>query len=275
MIDPTKLPQGADASKWQGVLTRDLASTPSLLLGAEPRLYTMRDVDLFRAAKMQFLAIRMSLGVNPDKVGRQNASMLLQEGFSVLGYHFLTAQEPTADQFRVFTKAMDGIPFNIPPAVDLEPNTDRTRPSTEVANNFVARLDKWIPTQPLIAGWKRSIAYTNQVFGDMIMGTKPSAANAALRACYKWVANWNTNGRDPYMPRLWSGMPWLIWQYTVTMDFFPDGRDLDRDCWNVAVHPLPGGATPPPPPPPPPDKLYRISFDSDGDTWMGYLHKEA
>jgi GH25 family lysozyme M1 (1,4-beta-N-acetylmuramidase) len=114
-----------------------------------------------------------------------------------------------------------------------------TYPTEAIVDVIGLRLTEWMKSQTKLTKFPYPVIYTNASSGNVIF------KSLTMSRYLLWVANWNV--QTPYLPKIWTNKPYLLWQNYVIKDASDYGiaGSLDHDVWGNYME-FPGGTTPPP-----------------------------
>lgn len=105
-----------------------------------------------------FVYIKCTEGATlTDPLWRTNALGARNEGLHVGGYHYFRMTSSAHDQFKNFKQALDLIPFDLIPMVDVETSDGATKKELQDSLQvFLKLLEKEYKVTPMIYGTQRS-----------------------------------------------------------------------------------------------------------------------
>jgi GH25 family lysozyme M1 (1,4-beta-N-acetylmuramidase) len=198
----------------------------------------------------RFLYHKVSQGVHfQDDCALANLTAARAVGFKVGPYHFPTLDN-ALEQYEWFKTCVEGMDFDLPPALDCEKYQDESMMwhiATETIVDVIGmKLTGWMAIRPKLAIYQYPTIYTNENYGNQVFHS-PIMSRYLLM-----VASWG--GTKPTIPTIWKNEKPFIWQNEVSTGQ-PHGLkrgNIDHDVW-MDRFPFPDGEpeqTPPIIPPP-------------------------
>lgn len=275
--------KGVDCSKYQGVITEQIAKT-------------------MRERGIQFAWVRSSAGGDYQDGQFLNTIVQFRKvGIKFGAYHFVDSDDKKL-QLAQFTKVLNlglGVVenYDLPPCIDVEAFSSingvnyaqrmlkyeklpmRLAASTKSAifgysypniatvDYLLGGLKTWLKDHPIpqvFEGIAMDVPgiYTNIASGNTVFGS-----NTAYNKYPLWEAHWRV--KEPIPPAAWKGQKLMAWQ-TDVIDAAPlgfsAGTKIDADQW-MDKYPFPGTVTPPPPPTN--EKVGTVTIELKQDTPAG------
>ena len=212
--------------------------------------------------------INFTDGVTPDPRAREHYARAKAAGLMVQPYHFVFSDPTPEDQLAAFTGATRGCEFDLPVALDIEPQSGLTR-QADVLNSLTRRLDNAFDMADLLD--MQAMPYTYRYALDLLLSRLPQDEPAVrwLRgpSTGLWLAHYS---REPWTPV--KGVPSVVMhQFTGTGRvpwYTGGGKDLDLNVYDGARMPwiVPDVQPAPAPPSPDPvmaDVMQRITAARD------------
>lgn len=105
-----------------------------------------------------FVYIKCTEGATyTDPMYEENARAAKKSGLHVGGYHYFRMTSSAHEQFKNFKKALDIIPFDLIPMVDVEGNDGKPKKELQDSlQTFLNLLEKEYGKKPMIYGTQRS-----------------------------------------------------------------------------------------------------------------------
>lgn len=235
-----------------------------------------------KASGIQFAYIKFSQGTAyRDDAAVTNTVNARANGFKVGPYHFVT-NENGIDQVNWFKKCMEGMTFDLPPALDCEAYA--ANPGPRGLKDEVVTLTKFQEylQNNMYTGLPLSFEYPSEAVVDVMAMRLMNFQNFPMPAIYTnvsggnyifhspkmaqyllWLAAWGTN--KPNKPKVWANQPIFIHQYEVSdgiIHGLTSGK-IDHDVW-MDKYPFPGEPTVTP-------AKWKISITIDDITYSGEL----
>ena len=241
-------------------------------------------VEKLIANGIRFVGLRLTQGKGyVDPTWEHNAAMLQDTSILLLPWHFATTDSADKQYANFIAQVEKFDRWRLPPGLDCEAYTSRipsdtmaVRESiyglaypTEATIDAIGRwLTQWMAGQPALKDYVYPAIYTNAGSGNVIFKTK------SMKRYLLWVANWHSPNKPPlekpYLPAVWAGTPWYIWQDLI-IDGAPYGikGQISREWWGPLL-PFPGDE-----PTPPPVSDYEMTLKQNGQIYAGKLEAKA
>jgi lysozyme len=144
-------------------------------------------------------------------------------------YHFYRAEQPAEQQAAHFLSAVQLVPGDLPPVLDIEVNDGVT------GEQLVGGVQTWLDAVEPVAG-VAPIIYTNAAFWD-------AHFNDQFGQYPLWIAHYTYAPAPSPLPVGWT--VWTFWQYSQSLTIAGVRGDADHDYFNGPLSQLQALAVPP------------------------------
>lgn len=164
--------------------------------------------DTAIAAGARFVFARASIGSEVDEQFERNARILANKDIH-FGFYFPHVPDlPWLEQAEVFCDLVEGVPWDLPPVIDVELDGDHSRLADTV---LYVNLRLKVP--PAI--------YTTGLFWNTYVGDVHWAPLLPL-----WIALWNDEWEHPWQNELYKPVSWDDWRF---WQWSADGNGRGRE----------------------------------------------
>jgi lysozyme len=179
------------------------------------------DFQALKRRGIQFVFIKASQGASSlEEAAKQNAEKARANGIKVGLYHFFTYDADVQAQFANFSKALQDIPFDLPPTLDCEWDFSKGR-EQKPPPDYAARVSEM--ASKLEQSYKRKvIIYTAASFAGQNLGPQESGQ-------YLFIADFSRQAGaalKPAIPKWWADYTFWHLAESVSDDDVLKGYDI-------------------------------------------------
>lgn len=146
-------------------------------------------------AGVKFVYVRASIGSEVDEQFERNARLLPTKGIH-FGFYFPHVPTiPWQEQAETFCDLVEDVPWDLPPAIDVELAGDQSRLA-----DVVLHVNLRLKVPPTI--------YTTGLFWNTYVGDVPWAPLLPL-----WIALWNDDWDHPWQNDFYRPVSWEDWDF--------------------------------------------------------------